>query len=157
MGVNNVRVVVVDVAETDLSAPMAQVETVRLKKEDVLELAHAINQRAQESRERGMGENELQNAFETYWPDFESDCPSLGRHTPHKARADREVLYEILELSRGIARTVGSRKLVNSGDAGKTLTKARPIGGEKRSPADQNTLAELTELVEELTAKKGQD
>jgi hypothetical protein len=154
---SNVRVIMVDLAVTGLSAPLGQLEAISTKKEDILKLTHSINQRSLESWNQGMTENELQNAFEIHWPKCESELLRLGRQAPKKMRSDREVLYEILELSRGIARAVGSPKVIDSGEGVKTPTKARPIGGARRSSADQEKIAELTRLVEELSTKKEGD
>lgn len=155
--VGNIQVVMVDLAASDLSAPMGELNAISINKEDILKLTHSVNKRSQESGSQGVEEIELETFFDIHWPKCESDLLKFGQQAPERVRSDREVLYEILELSRGIARTVGSPKLVNSGDAVKTLAKARGVGGTKRSSADKRTLAELTQLVEELITKKEED
>lgn len=154
---SNIQVVMVDFSLTDLSAPMGQLKAISVNREDILKLTHLINKRSLECGNQGVAEIELQTFFEIHWPKCESQLLKFGQQAPERMRSDREVLYEILELSRGIARTVGSPKSVNSGDAVKTLAKARGVGGTKRSSADKRTLAELTQLVEELITKKEED
>jgi hypothetical protein len=157
VGLTNIRLLLVDLAVTDISGPIAQLQATSMNKEGIFRLSHSINQRSLESWNQGMDETELRNAFETHWPKFESQLPQVRSRAPHKTMSDRDVLYEILDLSRGIAQAVGFSKLINSRDTENTPTKPSPVGGERHFPAGQKALTELTQLIEELTSKNEKD
>lgn len=147
--------VVVDLSIADLSGPLAQFQAVRADQEGISKLAQAINLKSLEARQGGFEGETLKEAFEASWPGFES---SLTIQKPEsqrqRMRSDREVLYEILELSRTIARNVESQKMPEieplADDRSKTK---RPPAGELSYPG-RESLAKLSDLAKELSDRK---
>ena len=89
-----------DVKATDLTGPLGQFQATQFEKQDFLRLVEVINDCLEEEK---IKPKILDTAFEKFWPDLESEVVGiLG--TPVELdkpiRSDREILEEILSLSR---------------------------------------------------------
>ncbi|HNY40912.1 MAG TPA: toll/interleukin-1 receptor domain-containing protein, partial [Bryobacteraceae bacterium] len=87
---------------TDLTDPLGQLQARTADKEDVGRLVNAINERLGEQRRQP---EDLQIAFETFWPKMEEGFAALPTELPGKRppRTDRQLLEEVLILSRAAA------------------------------------------------------
>jgi len=90
-----------DIQNTDLTGPLKQFQTTEFNKNDFKKLVSAIN--------ANYGENKLQakvldSVFEKWWPDLETKVNTiftkLDQADEEPIRKDRDLLEEILELSR---------------------------------------------------------
>jgi TIR domain-containing protein len=95
----------IDVQPSDVQFPLAAFQLKTTSKEDIRSLIDMIN------RTRGdeaLTTDELSEVFEFRWPLFESELRKMvkqsdGETVQTKARPDRELLEELLTLTRGIA------------------------------------------------------
>ncbi|MBU4227264.1 toll/interleukin-1 receptor domain-containing protein [bacterium] len=90
-----------DIQNTDLTGPLKQFQTTEFNKNDFKKLVSAIN--------ANYGENKLQakvldSVFEKWWPELEAKVNTiftkLDQVDEEPIRTDRDLLEEILELSR---------------------------------------------------------
>ncbi len=102
---------------TDLSGPLKQFQTTEFEKGDFKKLLQVINNKSVDNR---LAPDVLDSVFNKWWPELESEikrCMSeIGEATVKPVRKDRDVLNEILELSRMATRNVtapGQRINVN--------------------------------------------
>lgn len=94
-----------DVEPTDLTGPLAQFQGARLQKSEFKKVVKMINAELQE----GALESEvLDSVFDMWWPKLESGIQKalqeLGPVEDQLARTDRDILEEVLALSRATAR-----------------------------------------------------
>ena len=147
--------VVVDLSIADLSGPLAQFQAVRADKKGLSKLAREINTKSLEMHLGGLELDLLIKTIEASWPGFESLAtkPKPGS-PPQRLRSDREVLYEILELSRTIAQNLESQKPsaleTRTGDPSKAKN---PPAGPLSYPG-RESLAKLSDLARELSDRK---
>jgi len=106
-----------DIQNTDLTGPLKQFQTTEFNKNDFKKLVSAIN--------ANYGENKLKakvldSVFEKWWPELETKVNTiftkLDQADEEPIRNDRELLEEILELSRISSRNL--RKFSMSIDPG---------------------------------------
>ena len=147
--------VVVDLSIADLSGPLAQFQAVKADQDGVSKLAQAINMKSLEMHRGGLEGEVLMKAMEASWPGFEPLVTNLKPGSPpQRMRSDREVLYEILELSRSIARNVESQKVTEIAPLTDDPSKAkRPPAGPLSYPG-RESLAKLSDLAKELSERK---
>jgi hypothetical protein len=85
---------------TDITGPLAQFQSTIIEKGDKLKLIKSINNAMGND---GLEENKLEKAFNIWWPEFEN---RIAKITPedslgeNKKRTDRDILEEILTISR---------------------------------------------------------
>lgn len=141
--------VAVDLTIADVSGPLAQFQLVGMDKEGILKLIRAINQRSLETIRGGLEGEGLMKALEKSWPEFKSSIANAKPESPpQRIRSDRAVLYEILDLSRAIARTVESLKTPDMERLKDTCTKVKtPLPGSE-------SLAKWADFAKELTDRK---
>ena len=105
------------IKNTDLAGPLKQFQTTEFNKDDFKKLVSAIN--------TNYGENKLQakvldSVFEKWWPELETKVNTiftkLDQADEEPVRKDRDLLEEILELSRISSRNL--RKFPTSIDPG---------------------------------------
>lgn len=104
---SNVCPILFDIKNTDIDAPLGQFQTTMFDKNDMLKLLGVIN--------AGLGEYKLpqktlETVFEKWWPDLEDQIQKiLGEEEISDApvRTDRDILDEILTLSRMSNRKLG--------------------------------------------------
>lgn len=95
-----------EVRKASISGPLAQFQATEFKKTDVSRLVASINA----SGDSPLAENQFKKAFETYWPELEEALTKVVERirkgtTQHRPqRSERELLEEILESTRAIAR-----------------------------------------------------
>ena len=92
------------ITNTDLAGPLKQFQTTVFKKGDVLRLLGVINGQIGENK---LTQKTLDNVFEKWWPDLEEKIDRILAQVdePEKPlRSDRELLEEILQLSRVVSR-----------------------------------------------------
>ena len=89
----------------DIVGPLAQFQATRANKDDTKRLVQTINQ--------ALGDEALQEAvldrtFEVWWPELEGQLGgiSLGGEEDEPRRSERQILEELLELTRAIQRKV---------------------------------------------------
>jgi len=92
-----------DIQAADVQQPLGQFQHTTLAKEDIQRLVRTINLALLDSGERPLKDGILEKAFETYWPTLSEQLSDLSKQRvadEPPQRADREVLQEILDLSR---------------------------------------------------------
>lgn len=92
------------ISNTDLSGPLKQFQTTEFHKEDMHRLINVINGRLGEKK---LPQKTLDTVFQKWWPDLEEKVKNiLGEidEIDEPLRSDRELLEEILQLSRVAAR-----------------------------------------------------
>jgi hypothetical protein len=98
-----------DLQFADIRDPLAQFQATRAEKEDTRKLLHTINRAVSGvANEQALSEMRLNTAFEKWWPDLERtpQCiPPAPTVAPPK-RSDRELLEEVLQLVRGLMRSL---------------------------------------------------
>jgi len=86
---------------TDLKGPLSQFQASKFDKKEMKRVMKMINA---ELEERGLGSDVLDSVFEMWWPRLEEKIQTeLNTKNPEKSvnvRPDRELLEEILQLSR---------------------------------------------------------
>lgn len=102
----------VDVKHADVEFPLAQFQHTTASKEDVLGLLKTINSALGEA---ALSEQHLNEALDVWWPKLESALDSLPSNSaPRAERSDRELLEELLSISRDNSQSLNRRTLVNS-------------------------------------------
>lgn len=99
---SNVVPLVVDLKVTDLKGPLSEFNGTEINKKDMLTLIKTINNLLGDSK---LTEKSLEKSFNMWWPDFDKnyhEALSQSREisTPSEERPDRELIEEILKLSR---------------------------------------------------------
>lgn len=95
------------IQNTDLAGPLKQFQTTEFSKDDFKKLVTVVNSK--------LGDNKLDSpvvnsVFDKWWPDLESQVKEIlnefGDSNDEPIRPDRELLEEVLELSRYIERNM---------------------------------------------------
>ncbi len=98
--------VLFDIHSTDLAGPLRQFQTTEFKKEDFLKLIGVINNKLGENK---LPPKTLDSVFEKWWPELEAQISQIisdsNQDNARPIRSDRELLEEILELTRMSTRT----------------------------------------------------
>jgi len=114
----------------DISGPLSQFQLTQFRKEDMQKLFSTVNRKCDENK---LDESMEMKVFEKWWPELEEEVSEvLSRYKIgeiENIRSDREVLDEILSLSRYIVKKggipehlrVSARKM---GEAGLLLARA---------------------------------
>ena len=116
--VSRVCPILFDVENTDLEGPLVQFQTVRFTKDEIYKLICTLNKALKDSQ---LDDKVIENVFEKWWPDLNDKVNSIlhkyqkSKHNDSESspRSDREILEEILELSR-----LKSSRLVESDTGG---------------------------------------
>lgn len=90
---------------TELKGPLASFQATKFTKDDIKRLLESINNSCNESK---LDQKNLDETFEMWWPKLEGNIKSIlsqsqGATKPQK-RPDRDILEEILELTRSNAK-----------------------------------------------------
>lgn len=99
-GKSKVCTILFDLDSANLSGPLTCFQTTKFEKNDFRKLIETINDTGQDAK---LDTPVLNEVFEMWWPRLESNIQSiLGGFKPEKQtkRTERELLEEILELSR---------------------------------------------------------
>lgn len=92
---------------TELKGPLASFQATKFTKEDIKKLLESINNSCNESK---LEEKSLDETFEMWWPQLEDKVKNIlaqaKNTTKVQKRPDRDILEEILELTRSNAKLV---------------------------------------------------
>ena len=102
------------ITNTDLAGPLKQFQTTEFEKEDIHKLLGVINGRIGENK---LPQKTLDSVFEKWWPDLEYKIGQILTEVDEPEepiRTDRELLVEILQLSRLASRSVRRSHLSQS-------------------------------------------
>jgi hypothetical protein len=95
---------------TDIQGPLVQFQAARFEKEEIKKLVRMINA---ELGELGLGQNVLDEVFEMWWPKLkeriELELTSAKAIKKQSVRSERDLLEEILSLTRGVLQATDSR------------------------------------------------
>ncbi|MEM9367358.1 MAG: toll/interleukin-1 receptor domain-containing protein [Planctomycetota bacterium] len=98
---SKVCTVLFDLEPTDVTGPLTIFQATRFEKADFKKLVKAINSAAQENK---LDDAVLDDVFDKWWPDLEQKVQAiLGDQTddtPADTRTERDMLEELLELTR---------------------------------------------------------
>lgn len=97
--------VLIDLGTIDLNGPLTQFQVTPFQKAEIKKLIQALNKA---NSDNFLNESILNQAFEKNWPDLEEQVSEIIRSTsPNRdeqaKRDDREVLNELLDLTRSLA------------------------------------------------------
>lgn len=98
-----------DVRPASVEPPLGQFQHTTFDKADVYRLLQTINTETNRSGERALADNQLEAAFDVWWPRLENQLkaiPSQGNKKAAGKRHDRELFEEMLEILRGMQRPV---------------------------------------------------
>ncbi len=105
-----------DLEPSQVKDPLAQFQLTQSEKEDTRSLVQTINGALGEN---AIPETQLEEGFEVWWPHLEQslrDIPAVPEEKPTIERSESDMLKEILDVVRSLARQA------TSPFAGKTLT-----------------------------------
>ena len=88
------------ISNTDLAGPLKQFQTTQFEKSDIHRLLGVINGRIGENK---LPQKTLDSVFEKWWPDLEEKINQILAEVgepEEPIRSDRELLEEILQISR---------------------------------------------------------
>ena len=89
---------------SDLTGPLVQFQATVFSKEEVLKLVRTVNQQLES---QSLDPKVLDSVFEKWWPDLAQRIEKVMQHTASakdaNVRSEREILEEILALSRTLA------------------------------------------------------
>lgn len=88
----------------DIDGPLSHFQNTHFNKTDFFKLLQVINQKNGKNR---LDEAQFKTMFEKWWPDLDKNIMELSRnHTPsiQDKRTERDLLYELLDITRSIAR-----------------------------------------------------
>ncbi len=95
------------IQNTDLAGPLKQFQTTEFEKDDFKKLVSVINNKLGNDK---LPAKVLDSVFEKWWPELEAEIQrnfaELEDHDEEPVRSERELLEEVLELSRSTARNV---------------------------------------------------
>ena len=95
------------IQNTDLAGPLKQFQTTEFEKDDFKKLVSVINNKLGDAKLPG---KVLDSVFEKWWPELDAkikkNLKASGNTEDHPVRSERELLEEVLELSRSTARNV---------------------------------------------------
>ncbi len=138
----HVCTILLGLAPSDVEMPLAQFDHTALdQKEEILKLVRTINGVVKDAKERAPDEAVLIDTFEKYYPDLDKaicGIASLPSAAPSRGRTERQLLEELLEISRDLHReTVGRRaqQIVDGPSSG--------LGNKSRRIALEQLLAAL--------------
>lgn len=97
----------INLSPQDLIQPLGQFQATRPEMNDMLQLVKTINKHCMQNR---ISEQILKNNFNKWWDDFDKGFKEIiSSHKPDKEfqkRTERDILEEILEISRVIKRNI---------------------------------------------------
>ncbi len=94
------------ITNADLSGPLKQFQTTEFSRPDVHKLILTINTRPGENK---LPPKTLDNVFDKWWPELEQNIQTVlneERQSNEPIRSERDLLEEILELSRSAAKRI---------------------------------------------------
>jgi len=97
--------VLLGILPTDVTGPLAQFQATPFGKDEILRLMKTTNKELGDSK---LDDIQLEKAFGTFWPDLESQVKQAmekdgDNGEPIEVRSDREIIEEILNITRSTA------------------------------------------------------
>ena len=95
------------ISNTDLAGPLKQFQTTEFDKGDMHRLLGVINGRLGENK---LPQKTLDSVFEKWWPDLEQKIAEIlneAEEPDEPIRSDRDILEEVLQLSRVASKRAG--------------------------------------------------
>ncbi|MBH0066378.1 TIR domain-containing protein [Psychrobacter sp. SZ93C1] len=98
--------ILIGLDNSDINGPLTQFQTTLFEKSDFRRLVSDLNKA---NKSNILEENVLHKVFEKFWPEFEEKVKSIMEKSSLKSnnlndiRSDRELLEEVLNLSRALA------------------------------------------------------
>ncbi len=122
----------IGIAATDVPFPLAQFQSVNADKEGTFKLLESINSVNSSKLES----ERLQRLFAKLWQDFEKKILEVGQITESTSprRTDRDLLEEMLQITRGI-----DRDLKRLPEVGKYLPEPAPVDTPTEPNQDKTT------------------
>lgn len=97
----------IDLSPADIANPLGQFQAMRLTQEDITDVLVSMN----EACPSPITEENLHNTVAKWWPDLADELARIDNanysgdgHEVHPGRSDRELLEELLDAVRGMAR-----------------------------------------------------
>ena len=101
VGTSNVCPILFDFESTELTGPLLSFQATRFEKSDMKKMLKTINEACNESK---LDTSVLDNVFEKWWPEIDEKIRGIIANStpeqPSTTRTDRDLLEEILSLSR---------------------------------------------------------
>lgn len=101
VGTSNVCPILFDFESTELTGPLLSFQATRFEKSDMKKMLKTINEACNESK---LDTSVLDNVFEKWWPEIDEKIRGIIANykpeQPSTKRTDRDILEEILSLSR---------------------------------------------------------
>jgi len=93
-----------DVSHSDVEYPLAQFQHTTFEKDDIKRLVRTVNEQVRKEDEHALDDATLDEVFEQWWPNLEKELNLLLnlQVNPTTKRSERELLEEMLEISRRI-------------------------------------------------------
>ena len=109
---------------TSLPSPLSQFQTTNFNQEDIFKLMQTINSTLGDSR---LAEKTLESVFEMWWPRLEQQVNKIvqehSEEGEEQIRDQREMIAEVLDLTRLIARKTTSGGSIHPGAASDILNR----------------------------------
>lgn len=96
--------IIFGISNTDLSGPLKQFQTTDFERADILKLISVINNKLGDNK---LSPKTLDAVFDKWWPDLEAKIKNISSTVAapkEPVRSDRELIEEILTLSRATTR-----------------------------------------------------
>ena len=142
---------------TDLTGPLTTFQTTQFSKPDFKKLMHSINQ---SGGEQALATETFNKVFDMWWPQLEEKIRGIlakdASDDNEDLRNDRDILEEILVLTRSIARSDGGNRRVPFGlirDLLSSIEKIALINDEKLSHEINDALGMQLRAVEYLGSR----
>ena len=91
---------------SDVAEPLGQFQHTKANKEDTRKLMFTINKLLGEKSENNLSESQLNETFDLWWPKLESNIEMVSKTIESTSRrTEQEILEELLDITRSIART----------------------------------------------------
>ncbi|WP_052261586.1 TIR domain-containing protein [Leisingera sp. ANG-M1] len=152
LGKSKVCSVLFGMEPTDLSGPLTTFQTTSFERSDFKKLMSSIND---EGGENKLDKDTFDNVFDMWWPHLEKSIKKIFEskdvEKKEDLRSDREILEEILSLTRISARNPSSKSRghhVSPGAIDHLLSVSFSVGKEAMNHKDYDLLSPARELVE---------
>ena len=108
---SKVTPLLIDLSPSDLKGPLVQFQATTTTETDMRKLVKTVNKNIDE----GLKDSQIEASFKKWWPDIERSLDSAIKQAKVKGekkevRNEREILEEVLQLSRTIARSISELK-----------------------------------------------
>jgi hypothetical protein len=104
-----------EIQSSDVQGPLSHFQMKKANKKETRELLQSMNEAGNISRDRVLSAEELDEAFETWWPKLEEKLkavpPSATAAPPQ--REPQDMLEELLDRVRGLERSASARALAH--------------------------------------------